>query len=92
MTIAVEKKRAILRCVARLVRKNSSLSEMAEMALKGLFEANFRKQFVSKVFEFNPHSESPIETLVAESLVNGLSNEDIDEIFKRFARNKGLNY
>ena len=92
MPIKKDKKNVILRCMLRLVRKNSNTFHFMGSALKGLFTGNFSKQIVSKVFEFDPQSDLPVEDLVAESLLNGLEDEDIEEIFRRYAQRKGLEF
>ena len=92
MPIEKNKKSIILRGVLRLVRKNSNSFHLMGSALKGLFTGNFSKQIVSKVFDFDPKSELPAEDLVAEALLNGLEDEDIEEIFRRYAQRKGLEF
>jgi hypothetical protein len=92
MPIQKDKKAIILRCVARLVRKNSNALHLLGTAIKGMLAGNFSKRMVSKVFGFDPRNELPVEDLVAESLLNGLEEEDIREIFKRYAKRKGLEF
>ena len=92
MAIQEEKKIIIKRCVLRLVRKNLSTFHMVGSAIKSLFSGSFNKRLVSKVFGFDPRSELPVDDLVAESLLNGLEEEDIEEIFKRYAQRKGLDF
>ncbi len=92
MAIQNDRKRIILSCVIRLVSKNSNAFHLMGAALKGLLTGTFSKQMVSKVFDFDPKSELPVEDLVAESLLNGLEKEDIEEIFKRYAERKGLEF
>jgi len=92
MAIQEEKKEIIERCVLRLVRKNVSTFHMVGSAMKSLFSGSFNKRLVSKIFGFDCRSELPVDDLVAESLLNGLEEEDIEEIFKRYARRKGLDF
>ncbi len=92
MSIQKDKKMIILRCVARLVRKNSNAFHLVGAAIKGLLAGNFSKRMVSKVFCFDPRNELPVEDLVAESLLNGLEEDDIKEIFERYAQHKGLKF
>jgi hypothetical protein len=92
MPIQKEKKEIIERCVLRLVKKNLNTFHMVGSAIKSLFSGSFNKRVVSKVFGFNPRSELPVDDLVAEALLNGLEEEDIEEIFKRYAQRKGLDF
>ncbi len=92
MSIRNDRKRIILNRVVRLVSKNSNALHLMGVALKGLLTGSFSKQMVSRVFDFDPESELPVEDLVAEALLNGLEKEDIEEIFKRYARRKGLEF
>lgn len=92
MAISGDKKKIIASCVIRLVRKNSGTLHLLTSALKALFSGNFSKRVVSDVFGFDPESDLPVEDLVAESLLNGLEREDIEEVFRRYARRKGLEF
>jgi hypothetical protein len=92
MPVDIEKKKILLRCILRLVRKNSSILELFETAAKGFWEGNFSKQMLSKIFDFDPLSVAPVETLVAESLFNSLEREDLEELFRRYALRKGLEF
>jgi len=92
MAIQDEKKIIIERCVLRLVRKNVNAFQMVGPAMKSLFSGSFSKRLVSKVLGFDPRSKLPVDDLVAESLLNGLEEEDIEEIFKRYAKRKGLDF
>lgn len=92
MAIQEDKKKVLLLCVLRLVRKNSNAFHLVGSAVKGLFSGGFSKQLLTKVFEFDPESELPVEDLVAEALLNGLEEEDIEDIFRRYARRKGLEF
>jgi hypothetical protein len=92
MPIQKDKKMIILRCVTRLVRKNSNAFHLVGTAIKGMLAGNFSKRLVSKVFDFDPRNELSVEDLVAESLLNGLEEDDIKEIFERYARHKGLKF
>jgi hypothetical protein len=47
---------------------------------------------LSRVFDVDPESEQPVEELVAKSLLNTLEKEDIEEIFRRYAKRKGLDF
>ena len=92
MAISEDKKKVIASCVLRLVRKNSGTLHLLTSAVKALFSGNFSKRFVSGVFDFDPASDLPVEDLVAESLLNGLEQEDIEEVFRRYARRRGLEF
>jgi hypothetical protein len=92
MAIQEEKKIIIERCIIRLVRKNLSTFHMVGSGIKSLFSGSFNKRLVSKVFGFDFRNELPVDDLVAESLLNGLEEEDIEEIFKRYAQRKGLDF
>jgi hypothetical protein len=92
MAIQEEKKIIIERCVLRLVRKNLNAFHLAGSAMKSFFSGSLSKRLVSKVFGFDSRSELPVDDLVAESLLNGLEEEDIEEIFKRYAQRKGLDF
>lgn len=92
MPIRNDRKRIIFNCMVRLVSKNSNTLHLMGAALTGLLRGSFSKQMVSRVFDFDPKSELPVEDLVAESLLNSLEKEDIEEIFKRYARRKGLDF
>lgn len=87
-----DKKKIITSCVVRLVKKNSGALHLLGAVVKALFSGNFTKQFVAKVFDFDPKSDLPVEDLVAESLLNGLEQEDIEEVFRRYAERRGLEF
>jgi hypothetical protein len=65
---------------------------MIGTAIVGFLSGDVKKQMVSKVFDFDPKSNEPIEHLIVESLFNGLAREDIEEIFRRYAKYKGLDF
>lgn len=92
MSIRDEKKKAILSGIIRLVRKNSRTFELMGTAVKGVLAGNFSKQMLTKVFDIDPRSELPIEQLVGESIMNALTEEDIEAIFKIYAQRKGLEF
>ena len=92
MPIQEEKKEIIERCVIRLVKKNLNTFHLMGSAIKSLFSGNLNRRLVSKVFSFDARSDLPVDDLVAEALLNGLEEEDIEEIFKRYAQRKGLNF
>jgi hypothetical protein len=92
MAITADKKKVIASCVLRLVRKNSGTLHILSSSVKALFSGNFSKRLVSDVFDFDPASDLPVEDLVAESLLNGLEQEDIEEVFRRYAGRKGLKF
>jgi len=92
MPIQEEKKEIIERCVLRLVKKNLNTFHLMGSAIKSLFKGNLNKRLVAKVFGFDSRSELPVDDLVAESLINGLEEEDIEEIFKRYAQRNGLHF
>jgi hypothetical protein len=91
MPIQEEKKKIIEQCVLRPARKNSRTLHLVGSVMKPLFSGSFTKRLVSNVFGFGLRSELPVDDLVAESLLNGLE-EDIEEMFKRYAQRKGLDF
>ena len=92
MALDEEKKQIVLRNVLRLLRKNTGTLHIVASAAKGLLTGNFSRPLLSKVFDIDPHSTSPVEDLVAEALLGGLEEDDIDEIFRRYAERKGLEF
>ncbi len=92
MPIEPGKKQFILRCVLRLLRKNSNVFHLLSSTAKGLLNGNLSKQLLSRVFDVDPQSDLPAEDLVAEALLNGLDENDIEEIFRRYAQRKGLEF
>ena len=92
MPIETDKKRIILRCILRLLRRNSSAFHLMSSTVKGLLNGNLSKQLVSRVFDVDPRSDLPVEDLVAEALLNGLDEGDIEEVFRRYAQKKGLEF
>jgi hypothetical protein len=92
MAIQRGKRERIEQCVKRLVMKNTSTVQKFTSGISGWFSDNLEKEMVSKVFDFDPHSDVPIERLVFEALFNGLKDEDIEDLFRRYARNKGLDF
>jgi hypothetical protein len=92
MPIETDKRRIIIRCILRLLRRNSSTFHLVSSAFKGLLNGNLNKQIVSRVFDVDPQSDLPVEDLVAEALLNGLDESDIEEVFRRYARKKGLEF
>lgn len=92
MAIKEEKRQIVLRNVLRLLRKNTGTLHIVASAAKGLLTGNFSRSLLSKVFDLDPHSSSPVEDLVAEALLSSLEEEDIDEIFRRYAKRKGLEF
>ena len=73
MPIEDKKKDVIEQCITRLVKQNTETYQMIGGAIIGLFAGNIKKQIVSKLFDFDPKSDVPIEQLVVESLFNNLN-------------------
>lgn len=92
MPIDEEKKKAVSKCVMRLVLKNSSAFHLVGSAIQGWISGRLSKQVLARVFGFDPKSKSPLEDLVAESLLSGLDEKDIEDIFKRYAQRRGLDF
>ena len=92
MSLQEDKKKLVLKNVLRLVRKNMGTLHIVASAAKGILTGNFSKSLLSKVFNFDPRSKLPVEDLVAESLLSGLSEEDIEDIFRKYAKRKGLEF
>ncbi len=92
MPIREDKKKYIESCIIRLVKKNVNALHLIDASVSGLDKDNVSRQIASKVFDFDPQHSLPLDDLVLESLLNGLSDEDIIEIFKRYAERKGLKF
>ncbi len=92
MPVNDEQRKAVTRAVIRLVRKNSGTFHLIGTAIKGFFSGKFTKQLLAPVFGFDPALDLPLEVLVGESIINTLEEEDIQEIFRRYAARKGLEF
>jgi len=92
MPIQDDKKKSIESCIVRLVKKNVNALILIGTSVSGLDKGDVSKQLASKVFGFDPQNVLPLDDLVLESLLNGLAEEDIVEIFKRYAQRKGLKF
>jgi hypothetical protein len=90
MMISDEKQQMIARNVKRLALKNSGAAALFGAALKGALNGGFDREFVSQVFDIDPRSTESLDALILQSLLHHLAEEDIEEIFRRYARRKGL--
>lgn len=92
MPLNDEKKKIIVRAVIRLIRKNSGSFHLIGTVVKGFFSGNVTRKLLAPVFDFDPELDLPLEVLVAESVINALEEEDIEELFRRYASRKGLHF
>ena len=90
MLISEQKHRMIERNVKRLTLKNSNALSLFGAAVKGAMNGGFDREAVSQVFDIDPRSPEPLNALILQSLMHHLAEEDIEEIFRRYARRKGL--
>lgn len=87
-----QKRRIIERNVKRLALKNTDGFAMLGAAMKSAMNGNFDREMAARVFGFDPARREDLDELVLASVLNGLAEEDIEDIFRRFARRRGLDF
>ncbi len=92
MVIPERTQRIIEKNVKRLALKNTDAVSLFCSALKGAVNGGPDREVVSRVFGLDPASTDPIDALILQSLLTHLAEEDIEEIFRRYARRRGLSF
>ena len=90
MDIPERTQRIIEKNVKRLTLKNTDALSLCGSALRGAVNGGFDREVASRVFDFNPACPDPIDAVILQSLLTHLAEEDIEEIFRRYARRRGL--
>jgi len=92
MVIPEQQQRIIEKNVKRLAMKNAGAAALFGAVFKGAMQGGADRELVSRVFDSDPTGTASIDALVFQSLLHHLAEEDIEEIFRRYARRRGLKF
>jgi hypothetical protein len=85
-------RKVIERHVKRLLLKNTDGLTLLGAAFTGMLSGETDRLLVARVFGFDAQNSGDLDELVLGAVLNGLAEEDIEDIFRRFARRRGLKY
>ncbi len=92
MSLHHEKKRILEQAARKLIVKNTSAFSILGAAVSGMMNGGGDKEIAAPVFGFDADSKEPLDELILISILNGLDENDIDDIFQRYAKRQGLKY
>jgi hypothetical protein len=92
MVIPDQKKKIIEKNVKRLALKNTGAAALFGSIIKGTVNGCADRELVSRVFDVDPTGAASLDVLVFQSILHHLAEEDIEEIFRRYARRRGFDF
>jgi hypothetical protein len=92
MVIPEQNKRIIEKNVKRLALKNTGAAALFGSVIKGAVNGGAERELVSRVFDVDPTGTASLDALVFQSILHHLTEEDIEEIFRRYARRRGFDF